>query len=379
MASSQLRPTWFLKTLAARGVNRIIGVPDSLMAPLTTHFSADPAEHTIAPNEGNAVAMAAGYSLATGKVPVVYMQNSGIGNAINPLLSLTHPRVYSTPMLMLVGWRGEPGKHDEPQHLVQGECMTPMLDAIGTPWAVLPSDEAEAEACVANALEVAQAQQSPFALCVPKGTFVKEEGGTALPQHSAQLPCRADTITCLLDSLPPTTRYVATTGFTGRELYQLRVQRGEGPGQDFLNVGAMGHTSMIAFGMAQADTSTPYVIVDGDGASLMHLGTWCAIGSRAAEVPNLTHVVFHNSAHDSVGGQTTHLEGVDLAMIAQGSGYPSAVTVDSIPALHAALADGTQGLRMIVVKGKPGAMDPLMRPKHTSAELKAAFLAGGLQ
>lgn len=371
-------PHRFLAVLRANGVRRMIGVPDSLLRPLTECMPRNDASqggslHTITPNEGAAVGVGVGHALATGEVPMVYLQNSGLGNAVNPLLSIAHPRVYGIPLLLTIGWRGAPSQPDEPQHALQGECTPDLLDAMNIPWATLTGDEDDST--IVDGLKTAREGATPFALCVPAGTF--SASGASPPDQSvdSRALTRAAVIQTLLTTLPQATHYVATTGFTGRELFQLREQRGESHEQDFLNVGGMGHASSIALGQALA-TESPVVCLDGDGAALMHLGAWGAIGMRAAEVPNLRHVVYHNAAHESVGGQPTGAELLDLAGIARSVGYPSVVVVENCDELRAALTSRTTGLQMIVVRGRQGCLSPLMRPTIGLREQKQRYMGG---
>jgi len=313
----------FHRELERNGLRFFTGVPDSLLKDLCAYITDHvlPQDHVINANEGAAVALAAGYHLATGNIGVVYMQNSGLGNAVNPLLSLADRGVYAVPMLLIIGWRGEPDVSDEPQHQVQGRRMTPMLEAMGVPYEVIGPDTsiADAAATVGRLAERARAEGRPVALVVRKGTFAPYPE----PPAKRRAFTRADAVACVLDALSPDDVVVSTTGMTSREVFAYRERRGQGHDRDFLTVGSMGHASQIALGLTGA--GRPVVCLDGDGALIMHMGSLAIIGSQ--QPANLWHVVINNAAHDSVGGQPTAAGKIDLSAIARACGYQSADTV----------------------------------------------------
>ena len=343
-----ISPDSFLDMLEGSGIGFFAGVPDSLLknfcSALKERDASSPIRrHVIAANEGGAVGLVAGHYLATGEIGCVYMQNSGEGNAVNPLASLMDRDVYGIPALLLIGWRGEPGVKDEPQHVKQGKITLSLLDCLGIPYAVLgegegASPEAVAEAQVREAVSVMKATGSVYALVVRKGTFSAPAADSV--QSSDPAPAagmsRESAIQAVAAALGPRDIVVSTTGMISRELFEYRASAGMGHGHDFLTVGSMGHASQIALGIALERPDRRVCCFDGDGAVLMHMGGMAIIGQ--SDVPNYLHVVFNNGAHDSVGGQPTVGLDVDLCAVARAVGYRSALRVSSLPELHAALS-----------------------------------------
>ena len=313
-----ISPQSFVSTLCELGVDFFAGVPDSLLksfcAYVTDHCGDS---HVIAANEGGAVGLAAGHYLATGRPALVYMQNSGQGNAVNPLCSLADPDVYSIPMVLLVGWRGEPGVKDEPQHLKQGKVTISLSETLGIPTAILPDTDESAAAVTRKMVETAKAESRPVALIVRKGLFAEYK----LQSKEADISDvkREDVIEGVLRGLPEDAVIVSTTGMISREVYETRERLGQGHERDFLTVGSMGHAIMIALGIAKAQPQRKVYCLDGDGASIMHLGNMAIAGQCGCE--NLTHIVFNNAAHDSVGGQPTVGGKIDFEKIAEELGY----------------------------------------------------------
>ena len=311
----------FYRLLQYEGIGFFTGVPDSLLKYFCAYLSdhTGHSEHVIAANEGGAVALAAGHYLATGNPAMVYLQNSGQGNAVNPLMSLCDPEVYGIPMLLLVGWRGEPGVQDEPQHRKQGRVATALFDAMEIPHEILSSNSDVAGEQLGRMLELSIAQKQPVALVVRKETFDAYDRQAS--SCSAKLPRREEAIDFLVDRLPQHSVVVATTGHISRELYASRKRRKEGHEQDFLMVGGMGHASQVALGIALAQPERPVYCFDGDGAALMHMGGLALVGQSTCS--NLRHVLFNNGAHGSVGGQPTVGLAVDLCGVARSCGYGS--------------------------------------------------------
>lgn len=345
-------PRNFCALLSREGVDLYCGVPDSLLKNLCAYLTDNCCEkHVIAANEGGAVGLAAGHYLATGKPALVYMQNSGQGNAVNPLASLADPDVYSIPMIVLVGWRGMPGVHDEPQHVKQGKITISLFETMGIPTTVIP--EEGWEDVVSAAVEQAIAEKRPVALVVKKGLF----GDYSLKNKKADVAeiKREAAIENLLNELPKDCVIVSTTGMISRELYETRVRRGEGHEHDFLTVGSMGHAIMIALGIAQAQPKRKVVCLDGDGASIMQMGNMAIAGQSTAA--NLTHIVLNNAAHDSVGGQPTVGGAIDLPAIAAAVGYNQ---------------PGHPIFRQVLVA--KGARKDLGRPKEPPQENKVLFM-----
>jgi phosphonopyruvate decarboxylase len=363
-------PAAFLNALKESGVDFFCGVPDSLLKEFLLVLSRDPGHHVTA-NEGAAIALACGYQMASSKLPLVYMQNSGLGNAVNPLMSLVHKDVYSVPMLLLVGHRGEPGNHDEPQHLPMGQATLAMLELMSVPVFKLPADSALD--VVADAAAKAHETSAPVAIVVSAATFsAASKAPVGAPQSSFK---RAEAIRCLLASLPDAV-YVATTGFTGRELMEERKDLGAGADArvDFLNAGAMGHVSQIALGLSLGGSKRTVVVLDGDGSVLMHMGSLATIGSA---VPgNFLHVLLNNGVHESVGGQAL-CGAVDFCAVARACGYSKAVCVDSAERLKAELAkldlQSLKGPCLLEVKLAPGVRDKLGRPSDDFVGLKEQF------
>jgi phosphonopyruvate decarboxylase len=308
----------FVKNLEENGVDFFAGVPDSLLKSFCAYVTDNCGErHVIAANEGGAVGLAAGHYLATGKPALVYMQNSGQGNAVNPLCSLADPDVYSIPMVLLVGWRGEPGVKDEPQHVKQGKVTVSLFETLGIPTEVLPDDEAAALEVTRQMVDRAKAKSRPVALVVRKGLFAEYKLQTRTPDI-AELP-REQAIEGVLRALPEDAVVVSTTGMISREVYETRERLGQGHSRDFLTVGSMGHASMIAMGIAKAQPNRKVYCLDGDGASIMQMGNLAIVGQSGCD--NLTHIVFNNAAHDSVGGQPTVGGEIDFEKIAEDLGY----------------------------------------------------------
>ncbi|XP_052278718.1 LOW QUALITY PROTEIN: phosphonopyruvate decarboxylase-like [Dreissena polymorpha] len=275
--------------------------------------------HLITANEGSAVALATGYHLATGKSAMVYLQNSGLGNTVNPLMSLAVPAVYSIPMLMLIGWRGEPGKRDEPQHITQGKTTPGLLAALGIPFQPLPDYEEGAGLVLQSARHYLDSHKGPYALLVRRQTFSPYK----LPKLPPVFPLsREKALQLIIDGLGPKDVIVGTTGMLSRELYEYRVAREDGHERDFLTVGSMGHASSIALGIAIQKHNRQIICLDGDGSVIMHMGALATIGQHGPE--NLKHVIINNGSHESVGGQPTDAgnhDNFNFGAIARGCGY----------------------------------------------------------
>ena len=421
-------PRVFFEAALEAGIGIFAGVPDSLLK----SFCACVAElaprdrHIIAANEGGAVAIAAGYHLGTGELPLVYLQNSGFGNAVNPLLSLADPAVYGVPMVLLVGWRGEPGTRDEPQHMKQGGVMEGLLTAMEIPFLVADAGS-DPRGLLGEACRGARDRNGPFVLLVRSGAFspfacaevedaprvgetmraggergpsmgdFETSGGARAPaggevdpsgsnrsagasagsRHDpfAPLLSREEAIAAVLDASEGEEAFICTTGMASRELFELRESRGEGHDRDLLTVGSMGHASQIALGLAIARPDLSVTCLDGDGALLMHMGALAIIGERRPA--NLRHIVLNNGAHDSVGGQPTVAPTMDLPAIALACGYRSSHTAVSRDEISASLggAGGRSGPAFLEVQVKKGARSGLGRPTISPMEARAAFMA----
>jgi len=315
-----ISPEYFYTELKKLGVQFFTGVPDSLLKEMCAYISdnASEKEHIISANEGGAVGLAVGHYLATGQLPVVYMQNSGLGNTVNPLLSLADKDVYSIPMLLVIGWRGEPNVKDEPQHIKQGKVTLPLLDVMDIDYVVIDSETDSIEACLAELYMKATLESKPVALVVRKGTF-SAYMPTKCVETSYSGLTREQAIKVVVDCLTDNDFVVSTTGMASRELFEYRKEKGHGHANDFLTVGGMGHASQIATAIALAKPSQQVFCIDGDGAALMHLGALAISGQT--KVSNFKHIIINNGAHDSVGGQPTIARCINITEIARSCGY----------------------------------------------------------
>ena len=371
-----ISPKYFYDSLIANGTDFFAGVPDSLLknfcAYITDNAPAD--KHIISANEGSATALATGYHFATGKIPLIYMQNSGEGNMINPLLSIVDPDVYSVPMMIVIGWRGEPGVHDEPQHIKQGKVTCDLLDAMKIPYSILGADNCNKclDKALAKAYEYIKANNAPYALVIKKGTF---EDYTLQNNTTVEADMsREEAIEKIMLSAPETAAFVSTTGMASRELYELRDKHGQGHSKDFLTVGGMGHAPQIALSIAMQKKDRLIYCIDGDGASIMQMGGMATIGTRNPS--NMVHIVLNNGAHDSVGGQPTVGRQIDFCGIAKACGYENVVKASTKEELDAILKDKNtfDKLTFIEVLVRKGARKDLGRPKTTPQENKKAMM-----
>ena len=364
----------FFAALHQAGISFFTGVPDSLLKEFCAHLAAyaPPQTHVIAANEGGAIALAAGHYLATGQPALVYMQNSGLGNSVNPLISLADPAVYSIPMLLVIGWRGQPGVHDEPQHIKQGSITPALCETLGIPHRILPPETAAAIQGANDLLHIAKTASRPVALIVPPGSFASSPKPT--PPPSTYTITREDAVAAIAAALPSQAAIVSTTGHISRELFEFRARSGQGHQQDFLTVGSMGHASQIALGIALAHPARPVACLDGDGAVLMHMGALAIIGTSGAA--NLLHVVLNNGAHDSVGGQDTAGFAVDFVSIARACGYKDARRVDDLQALQTAVQTCAfqEGPVFLEIRVAKGARKDLGRPTSSPQDNKQAFM-----
>ncbi len=368
-----ISPAFFIEKLKNYGLDFFAGVPDSLLksvcAFITDNFDAQ--HNIISANEGAAIGLAAGHYLATGKPACVYMQNSGEGNIINPLASLTDPEVYNIPVLLLIGWRGRPGIHDEPQHIKQGKVTLSLLETMGIQYAVLAKEEEQAEKQIEEAFGVLN-DKEVYALIIEKDTFENYQL-INVEKNSLSLS-REEAIQTVAAFIAEKDCIVSTTGMISRELFEFRSSNGQGHERDFLTVGSMGHASQIALGIALAKPERRVWCFDGDGAVIMHMGSMAIIGTKSPK--NLVHIVFNNGAHDSVGGQPTAGLKIDLPVIAKASGYLHSFSVDNKEDLLGIL-DQTKTLPgpiLIEIKVKKGNRKDLGRPTTTPAYNKALFM-----
>jgi len=370
-----ITPKFFIDTLKGYGVEFYAGVPDSLLknicAYITDNFDAQ--HNIIAANEGGAIGLAAGYHLATGKVGCVYMQNSGEGNIINPLASLTDKEVYHIPVLLLIGWRGRPGVHDEPQHVKQGKITTGLLNVMGINYEVLSKEEDQAAKQIAKAMKSIQETGEVFALVVEKDTFDSYTLQNVVKNEYEMT--REEAIQMVAGAMEKDAAIVSTTGMISRELFEYRANNNQGHERDFLTVGSMGHASQIALGIAMEKPNRRIYCFDGDGASIMHMGSMAIVASKQPK--NYVHVVFNNGAHDSVGGQPTVGHQIDLVAVAKAVGYRQAMMVDTKSSLEDALKKlaAVNGPVLLEIRVKKGNRKDLGRPTTTPIQNKEALMS----
>lgn len=367
----------FCKACKNTGIQFFTGVPDSLLKSFCSYLTNHPSDYpdTITANEGAAIAYAAGRYLASGELGMVYLQNSGLGNTINPLLSLADPLVYAIPMVLLIGWRGELGVPDEPQHLAQGKITESLLQCLEIPYRILPRNTKEATESIAWASATARNKSRPVALLIQADTFSPYSKSILTPCSYEMT--REAAVIAILETLTETDVIVATTGKTSREVFEFRTRAGHGHSQDFLTVGSMGHASSIALGIAEILPSRRIFILDGDGAAIMHLGTLAIIGQRHPK--NLQHVILNNGAHDSVGGQKTAGFSVDFTAIAKGCGYANTLRIDTASALEKHLTQSPffakEGPNLLEIRVRLGSRKDLGRPTISPVENKKDFMA----
>ena len=357
------------------GADFYTGVPDSQLKALCDYlfqkYGIDPKHHVIAANEGNCTALAAGYHMATGKIPVVYMQNSGEGNIINPVASLLNEKVYGIPVIFVIGWRGEPGVHDEPQHIFQGEVTLALLEQMRIEACVVGKETTEEEIQkVRNQFQKSLESGKCVAFVIQKGALKYE---TNVDYRNSYEMNREEIIKHIVE-VSGEDPIISTTGKASRELFEIRANKGQDHQYDFLTVGSMGHCSSIALGVAVNKPDTKIWCIDGDGAALMHMGAMAVIGATAPK--NLVHIVINNGAHETVGGMPTAAQNIDLIGIAKACGYPNAVCAENYEALDAALKFAIQRDELTFIEAKCGigARADLGRPTTKSIDNKREFM-----
>ncbi|MBQ7449936.1 phosphonopyruvate decarboxylase [bacterium] len=359
--------------LKENNVNCFCGVPDSLLKDFCAYITDNTTdkEHTITANEGNAIGLAAGHFLATGNPALVYMQNSGIGNCVNPLLSLTDEEVYNIPLMMFIGWRGEPDKKDEPQHIKQGKVTGKLLDAMGIKYSVMEEDFEKTKIQMQNAFQYMRETNCPYAFIIKKGTF--EKYSLINKKQSPYSLKREVSIETVIKNLNESDVIVSTTGHISREVYETRERLGQSHKQDFLTVGSMGHSSSIALGIALQKPDRTIYCFDGDGSILMHQGSITVNATK--ELKNFKHIVFNNEAHDSVGSQPTAMYKENLSKVALDCGYKKAYSVSDKEELLKILPEfiNDNCTALLEIKVKCGAREDLGRPKEKPWENKKIF------
>jgi len=368
-----IHPSQLYDQLARGGMDFYVGVPDSLLKSFCAYVSdqSGDGQHMIAANEGNAVALAMGYHLSTGKVPVVYLQNSGLGNVVNPLLSLADKEVYSVPILVVIGWRGEPGVKDEPQHVKQGRVTVSLLETMEIPYGILDGEESDSREVVEQAVNTVVGQGTSFALLVKKGALGGYDGAKKKEAFSLR---REWVIEKVVEALGEEAIVVATTGKTSRELFECREAKGLGHERDFLTVGGMGHASQIALGIAMQKPARQVICIDGDGAALMHLGSLAINGTTGSK--NFKHLLINNGAHESVGGQPTVGFDVELSQVALAVGYSWAFVAVEEESFAQGLAQllEASGPALLEVRVQCQSRSDLGRPTRTPLQNKNDFM-----
>jgi len=368
-------PQKYLEALETLGVNFFTGVPDSLLKHFCSALSSDAEKHVITANEGGAIALAAGHYLSTSNIPLVYMQNSGFGNAINPLVSLADKKVYSIPMVLMIGWRGEDGVKDEPQHGRQGELTIKLLDLLGIDYAVMPKSDEEALEVLRKLVDKSRSESVPVALVVRKDSFCPgEELDFENQAEDNNLMSREEAISVLVDESSENDLIVSTTGMASRELYELRKKKGDKGNRDFLTVGSMGHCSQIALGISKNYEEGNIICLDGDGSMLMHMGSMAISGQYAGS--NFIHVILNNGSHDSVGGQPTLGKVINIPKIAESVGYASVISTKSRQEVidQFKIAISADGVSLIEIMIKKGNRKDLGRPLESPRENKEGFM-----
>ena len=354
-----LEPRNLVNFFSKHEVNFYSGIPDSLLkdfcAFIEDEFSSK--NHIIAANEGASIGLAIGYYLSSGKVPIVYLQNSGLGNTVNPLLSLASPEVYSIPIILIIGWRGEPGLKDEPQHIHQGRITPNLLDTMGIPFITIDPEMAEDDIFrnVERQIKLCKTEKKPVCILVRKGTFKAYKKKSTKSKHFEFSLEREKAVEIAVKESEKNSIIVCTTGMLSRELFEFRANNKLGHGKDFLCVGGMGHASQIATGIAINQPKRPIYCFDGDGSSLMHMGSMAISGTK--DLPNFIHIVFNNGCHESVGGQPTVAQKISLSKVALALGYKFSKTVQD-----------EVNFKNILEKAKifnsPSFIEVLVRPGH---------------
>ena len=371
-----IKPKIFFEHLKKKGVDFFTGVPDSLLKDLCFYISdySKTNNHIIAANEGSALSISIGYHLSTNKVPAIYLQNSGLGNLINPLLSLADKDVYSIPMLLIIGWRGKPGVKDEPQHKKTGRVMLDMLKAMKIPYKIINklNKPEKIKDIITNSINQTRKSNSPVALIVEKETFDKYNLKNI--NESSYPLVREKAIELIMSHVGDKDVIISTTGFASRELYEYRKNNNQDHSRDFLTVGGMGHANQIALGIALQKKKQSVYCFDGDGSMIMHMGSLTTNG--ALKCNNLKHIVFNNGSHESVGGQPTTAHKFNMKNIAKSMGYDCVLTAKNEKQLKEAIlkVKKYKGTSFLEVMISNGTRSDLGRPKSTPLENKKSLM-----
>lgn len=368
-----MTPFDFLEALSLHGYQFITGVPDSLFKHLISEVINDERfQHIITNNEGESCALAAGYHLATGKIPVVYLQNSGLGNCINPLTSLLDEWVYAIPALLLIGWRAKPGEQDEPQHQRMGAILLHLLTLLAIPYAIIDTKALELGKVLNQVQQHFAAYKKPYALIFTAQALTPPASVNKFTHLSVIGAVREHVLEYLVLNSQAHHLFVTTTGKTSRELYEIRQRFNQSHDSDFLTVGSMGCASSIALGIAIQRPEKRVIVIDGDGACLMRLEALATIGH--VKPANFLHILIDNNAYESTGSQQTQSHGVDFAALALACGYHQSLTITRLDQLNKKYIEEALGPAMLVVRTTPFSRDNLGRPKTSTLENKQSFM-----
>lgn len=369
-----IKPTDFFHQLTNNGIEFFTGVPDSLLKEfcLCVNDNVSDLDHIITANEGNAIALAAGNYMAKKSIPLVYMQNSGLGNAINPLLSLCDPDVYSIPLIVMIGWRGEPKVKDEPQHIKQGKIQLKLLESMEIPYEIISKEGNNYKKQIVRSIRIAESENRPFVLLIKKGTFGNYSSENQNIKNDFMK--REKALEIILEGINNNTIIVSTTGKTSREIYEIREKSIQSHQRDFLTVGSMGHCSSIALGIALAKPQRKVVCIDGDGSLIMHMGSLATISSLKPN--NYYHILLNNAVHDSVGGQETAAKNIDLSAIVKAIEFNKTFLALNINQLKEKILKlmSSKGPSFLEVKISPGSRKDLGRPSMKPIANKESFM-----
>ena len=359
---------YFIEQLKNLDINFYTGVPDSLMSEFSKslHFDFNDENHIISTNEGSALATGMGYYLATGKYPLIYLQNSGLGNIINPYTSLLHEEIYKIPFVLLIGWRGEPGTKDEPQHIFKGKITKNLLKILEINYKVV-----NAESNINEVLKEARHfldKNKPVALLLQKNTFELDNRAFEVDN---KLPKRKDALEAVVNKFDSNSLFISTTGKLSRELYELRNKNDE-TNDDLYIVGGMGHASAIALGLLQNINDRNIICLDGDGSVLMHTGNLSLLGSE--NYKNFIHVLFNNSSHESVGGQPNRYKYIDGQKMFESFGYKNTFSFSNLSDLQNLNIEKLDGPIYIEISVQNSSDSNLMRPNKTPIQNKNNFI-----
>ncbi len=374
-----ISPKLFLNHLLDNNVDFFTGVPDSLLKYLCLCIDNNTEirdKHIIAANEGSAIALASGYYIGSNKIPLVYMQNSGLGNAINPLLSLTDPEVYSIPMIILIGWRGEPGVKDEPQHIKQGRVQLNLLESMELPYSVISSKNDNYKDIIDEGLKHIKDNLSPYVFVIKKNTFSKFENNNKENINEKLILKRETVLQKIIENISDNSIIISTTGKTSREIFEIREQNNQSHENDFLTIGSMGHCSSLALGIAKANPDINIYCIDGDGSMIMHMGSLSMVGQQMPK--NFKHILINNFVHESVGGQNTASNIINFDLLSKSMNYKNYSFANNESTLIQMLNDFNQysvGPSFFEIQVQPGSRSDLGRPTTTPEQNKLDLMS----